>query len=134
MTGVIVDASATLAWLFEEGAYAERFDLMLGQSRLIAPSLWRLEVTNAVLVKERRKQITPNQGARFLKVLDALEIEFAPLSTTGGIEPLAQLARAHQLSSYDAVYLDLALARGLPLYTLDKNLYQAAQRAGVELA
>jgi predicted nucleic acid-binding protein len=134
MTGVIIDASATLAWLFEEGTHAERFDSMLGKLRLVAPSLWRLEVTNAVLVKERRQQITPQQGARYLKILEALEVEYVPLSIAVGMEPLAQLARAHQLSSYDAVYLDLALVRGLPLWTLDKNLRQAAQRAGVELA
>lgn len=39
----------------------------------------------------------------------------------------------HQLSSYDAAYLDLALAENLPRATLDNNLRAAAKRAGVEL-
>jgi len=43
------------------------------------------------------------------------------------------LAREHQLSTYDASYLDLAMRRGLPLATLDKSLRRAAGRCGVPL-
>jgi len=46
---------------------------------------------------------------------------------------LLSLARAHQLSSYDACYLDLALKRGLPLATLDKKLAHAAKTVGIEI-
>ena len=41
------------------------------------------------------------------------------------------LARAHQLSAYDAAYLELALRRGLPLATLDNPLKVAAAAVGV---
>jgi predicted nucleic acid-binding protein len=40
-------------------------------------------------------------------------------------------ARAHQLSAYDAVYLELARREGLPLATLDQRLRVAAKAAGV---
>lgn len=43
------------------------------------------------------------------------------------------LARAHQLSSYDASYLELAMRLGLPLATLDKDLAKAATSVGVPL-
>jgi predicted nucleic acid-binding protein len=39
------------------------------------------------------------------------------------------LAQTHQLSVYDAVYLDLALRKHLPLATLDNRLAAAACRA-----
>jgi predicted nucleic acid-binding protein len=39
---------------------------------------------------------------------------------------LLGLARAHDLSSYDASYLDLAMKKGLPLATLDQKLRKAA--------
>ena len=43
------------------------------------------------------------------------------------------LARAQNLSSYDAAYLELALRRGLPLAALDGKLKTAAQAVGVPL-
>jgi predicted nucleic acid-binding protein len=41
------------------------------------------------------------------------------------------LARTHNLSAYDAAYLELAVRRGLPLATLDDKLKTAATRIGV---
>jgi hypothetical protein len=41
------------------------------------------------------------------------------------------LARAHNLSVYDASYLELAVRRGLPLATLDDKLKAAARAVGV---
>ena len=43
------------------------------------------------------------------------------------------LARDHNLSAYDAAYLELAMRRGLPLATLDDKLKAAAQAVGVPL-
>jgi hypothetical protein len=51
----------------------------------------------------------------------------------GGFESIVRLSQQHQLSSYDAAYLDLAVVEGLPLATLDKNLRAAAKRAEIEL-
>jgi predicted nucleic acid-binding protein len=45
---------------------------------------------------------------------------------------IAHLARTHQLSSYDAAYLELAIRRGLPLACLDGKL-KAAAAAGVTM-
>jgi predicted nucleic acid-binding protein len=44
-----------------------------------------------------------------------------------------KLARAHDLSSYDASYLDLAMKKGLPLATLDQKLRAAAQSVKVPI-
>jgi predicted nucleic acid-binding protein len=43
------------------------------------------------------------------------------------------LARAHNLTSYDASYLELAVRVGLPLATLDTRMRDAAIAAGVQL-
>jgi predicted nucleic acid-binding protein len=43
------------------------------------------------------------------------------------------LARAHDLSAYDAAYLELARREGLPLATEDAPLRAAAERVGVAL-
>ena len=41
------------------------------------------------------------------------------------------LANAHALSVYDAMYLELAVRMQMPLATLDRALLEAAQSAGV---
>jgi predicted nucleic acid-binding protein len=41
------------------------------------------------------------------------------------------LARLHNLSLYDAAYLELAVRRGLPLATLDDKLKGTAAAVGV---
>jgi len=46
---------------------------------------------------------------------------------------ILRLCRQHQLSSYDAAYLDLAQIEGVPLATLDKNLRAAAKACSVDL-
>jgi predicted nucleic acid-binding protein len=38
-----------------------------------------------------------------------------------------QLARQHHLTAYDATYLESSLRRGLPLFTLDRDLAAAAR-------
>ncbi len=44
------------------------------------------------------------------------------------------LALEHNLSAYDAVYLELAQRRGLGLATMDRKLRLVAQQAGVRVA
>ena len=46
---------------------------------------------------------------------------------------LLPLCRTHQLTSYDALYLELALRRHLPLATLDESLRRAAKKLGIKL-
>jgi predicted nucleic acid-binding protein len=46
---------------------------------------------------------------------------------------LLALARAHNLSSYDASYLDLSMRKGLPLATLDTRLREAAKKTDVPI-
>ena len=43
-----------------------------------------------------------------------------------------RLARAYDLTAYDAVYLELALRERRSLATLDRKLARAAEDAGVE--
>jgi predicted nucleic acid-binding protein len=133
MARLVIDASVTLAWLFDEDSGAARVKPVLDRSELLAPWLWRLEVTNAVLVRERRKIVTEAQAFRLLGLLDELTIELMPEPVARTASGLAQIARPHQLSAYDAIYLDLAIRLGLPLFTRDGNLRAAAARVGVPL-
>ncbi|MGA2440901.1 MAG: type II toxin-antitoxin system VapC family toxin [Tepidisphaeraceae bacterium] len=133
MPRIIIDASTTLAWLFDEDASAAHVGNVLEASDLVAPWLWRLEVTNAILVRQRRKLLTEAQSFRLLYLIDELAIDLIGEPATRTATRLAETARPHQLSAYDAVYLDLAVRLGLPLFTRDNNLRAAATRIGVKL-
>lgn len=93
--------------------------------------MWRLEVVNVILVRERRRQITQAQGTRLLEALEALEIEIVGDPANRTLSSLALTARPHQLSAYDAISLDFAISLALPLFTDDVNLRGAAERMGV---
>ena len=47
------------------------------------------------------------------------------------IDRLLSLCRTHDLTSYDATYLELAIRRNLPLATLDSDLRKAAISLGI---
>ncbi len=131
MAGCLIDASITLAWLFNEGGRGVALDRQIEPLELFAPWLWRLEVVNVILVRERRRQITQAQGTRLLEALEALDIEVVGEPVNRTLSSLAQTARPHQLTAYDAIYLDLAISLALPLFTNDGNLRIAAERVGV---
>jgi predicted nucleic acid-binding protein len=46
---------------------------------------------------------------------------------------LLALCRSHRLTSYDAIYLDLAVRWSLPFATLDEDLRKGAKTLGVRL-
>ena len=129
----VLDASSTLSWLFRETDHAEQLEVLLLGHAWIVPSLWRLEIVQAVTRRERQKRYTSVEGSRLLRVAESLNLEFAAEPADRTLLSLAALSRPHQLSAYDAVYLDLAIRRGLPLLTNDQNLRDAAERVGVTL-
>ena len=100
---------------------------------MLVPVVWPLEVVNILLVAVRQKAITPSQLETFVADLKELPVEIDLEGVGRSYSSILRISRQHQLSSYDAAYLDLALVEGLPLATLDKNLRAAAKRTGVEL-
>ena len=129
----VLDCSITLAWFFEDetDAYADAVRDSLASVSAVVPSLWPLEVANALLVGERRKQTTEAKATAFLTLLKSLPITTDDETATRAWQEALHLARARNLSAYDAAYLELALRLGLPLATLDRPLTAAAKAVGV---
>ena len=76
----------------------------------------------------------PAETARFLAILATFPITLDDETVAPAwFDTVHHLARAQNLSSYDAAYLKLALRRGLPLAALDGKLKTAAQAVGVPL-
>ena len=130
---IVIDASTPLAWAFDEDDFADRFASQFSSERLLAPPIRRLEVVNVILRNERHQLMTPEQGNRTLAALDAIAVEIVDLQSGHTLEQLAGFARPHQLTAYNAAYLDVALSASATLLTLNQNLKDAATRMGVSL-
>ena len=131
----VLDGSVTMAWYFKDemNDYANAVRDGLDQNQAVVPSLWPLEVANAVVMGERRKRSTPAQAATWLSFLSALPIVIDGETSARAWGDTLGLARAYSLSAYDAAYLELAMRRGVQLATLDDKLKAAAAAAGVPL-
>lgn len=129
----VVDASVTLAWCFEDEATTETEAILdlLSDDTAIVPSLWELEVSNVLLIGERRRRLTESQTARFIALLGQLPILVDSASVDMGA--VIAVGRHHALTAYDAAYLVLAEREGVPLATLDTKLRHACQAVGVRL-
>jgi predicted nucleic acid-binding protein len=133
--GIVIDASVALAWCFPDEAtdYADGVLVALDGRTAMVPAIWSLEITNALLVGERRKRIRQPEVRRFVELLKGLSIleDGQPFADT--VSNILPLAREHDLSAYDAAYLDVAVRHGAPLATLDKALQKAGRAAGVKI-
>jgi len=129
----VLDASATLAWCFEDETTAPALSMLerLREQEALVPPLWLLELANGLVVAERRGRITRAESTRFLGLVGELPIRIDQTSTLDLASSVMELAREYELSAYDAAYLELALRLGRPLATLDERLRSAADRAGV---
>ncbi len=130
---IVLDCSMTLAWFFEDEATPETDALFLalpGMS-VVVPDLWYLELANSLNVALARKRTDEKRIAQFVEMLLKQPIAVDHASASRALSEVRPLARKHQLSVYDAVYLDLALRTKRPLATLDKKLVAACDSAAV---
>jgi len=131
----VIDNSVVMTWCFkdEENPYADDILDSLENATAYVPSIWPLEVGNVLLVAERKKRLSEADSIRFIALLTELPIIIEQESPERMIKEIFALARKHELSSYDASYLDLAMRKGLPIATLDNNLIDAAKRSQVPI-
>ena len=132
MSGLVVDASVVVAWLFddEDEPRADKALERLAEDGALVPQLWHLETRNALLTAERRGRLSSEDVTERLDALKGL-----PIATDEGpgLQAAFELARAYGLSLYDALYLELARREGAELATLDGPLSRAAASEGVTL-
>jgi len=132
---LVLDASVALAWAFEDETtpYTEAVLETLSQGKAMVPSVWPLEIGNAMVVAERRGRLKEADTVRFLALLRQLPIAVECESVERVFSDVVRLAREQRISVYDASYLDLAMRLGVPLATQDEELQRAAARCGVNI-
>ena len=131
----VLDASVTMAWLFEDEATRSTESILnrLETEEALVPTLWVYEVGNVLLMAERRKRIKEAQARRFTQLLESLPIRLSDPRHHSLWSNAVVVARQHGLSVYDGTYLDLAMREGMPLATRDKALRRAAKKVGLEI-
>lgn len=117
----VVDASAVLAVLFREPGFADVLAELPARG-MIAPPLLPVEVANVARGKVRRGEVTRADAEALLASFDRWRVVRVDVRARDAWD----VAFAHDLPVYDASYLQLALARRLPLFTLDAELRRAA--------
>lgn len=129
MRSLVVDCSTAIAWtmLDESSVLAVAALERLRAGGGVAPQIWWAELRNALLTAERRGRIPRAGTDAALAALDDLPI--VPDCTPSGAMVL-RIAREHDLTVYNALYLELALRLSCPLATLDQELAMAAVEAG----
>jgi predicted nucleic acid-binding protein len=132
----VADASVAVAWVHPAQATSETdamLDALADGAMLEVPALWPLEVANALLMLVRRRRLEPGERAIALDWLRLLPVRLDSEAAALGFSRLSELAEHHQLSVYDAGYLELAMRRRLPLACNDGPLRKAAKRARIDL-
>jgi len=131
----VVDCSIAMAWLFHDEATPKTAALLdrLAAETALVPAWWFIEITNVLAMAERKGRVSAPQSDAFIADLGKLAIERDNEGPERAFTHLLSLCRRHRLTSYDAIYLDLAIRRSLPLATLDDDLRRAAHKLGVGL-
>jgi len=96
------------------------------------PILWLYEVVSVLAKAQRTESITADKAHGFLEDLKSLDITVDENSFSHTFGDVHRLAVEYGLSGYDAAYLELAMRKALPLATLDEDLREASQSAGIQ--
>ncbi len=133
MTAFVVDASALLAWCFQDEWPNDRAKLMdrLVDGGMAAPAHLPLEITNIVWESERRRRISEADALDFIDTVEDLGVRIDSETPRRAWRDIYPLARAEKLTTYDAAYLELAMRIKATLVSKDTDLVRAAKRRGV---
>jgi predicted nucleic acid-binding protein len=130
--GVVLDASAALAWILPKQATPAAAALLKESNSLdfAAPDIFEWEVRNVLLTLDRRGVLQDGDYDLAVAIYDSLEVRLGPPVLE--VDQLAALARRSRLSLFDASYLALALDRDWSLASRDEALLAVAKAQGVE--
>lgn len=135
MADLVLDASAACSLCFEDeaGPAGDRLLDALQGGEIWVPALFSWEVANVLLMAEKRQRLSQADRVEFLQLLESLALQLDPASTAVVWHDVIHLAQQCNLTAYDAAYLELAMRRGLPLASMDRQIVQAARTLGVPL-
>ena len=133
---VIIDNSVALAWVLpdEKSDSAEAVLEWVIEAGAYVPFIFPAEFSNGLTMAVRKQRINKaERSIAFDRITNVLHI-IADAEGPSRMNVVIELADAHELTVYDALYLELAQRLRLPLATFDKQLVRAARQTDVSLA
>ncbi|MFL6692368.1 MAG: type II toxin-antitoxin system VapC family toxin [Ramlibacter sp.] len=135
MKPIVIDASAAAGWLIPDEQH-DMADLHYARARsrqglYHAPALWIWEVGNTLTMAYRRNRLPRTHFERGLELVSQAHVEIDAVPTLHRRSQVLRLAEAHQLTYYDASYLELVVRLNGTLVSRDAALVRAAQACGI---
>jgi predicted nucleic acid-binding protein len=135
MKPIVMDASAAAAWVMPDEARESALDLYIQarseRSLFHAPQLWPWEMGNMLVMGHRRKRISAKDVEKGLHILAAANINLDAAPDLHRQAQIGRLSLTHDLTYYDAAYLELVLRLNGQLASLDTKLLAAARACGI---
>ena len=139
MPNLVLDNSVAMRWCFKDGSQTDLMyantvlDSLAAGYTFLVPNLWHLEAANVVVRAQKRQWLTTQQMHQFLDLVGQLPLTVDNHTAQQAMSATILLASQHNLSAYDAAYLELALRHQAPLATLDADLRKAANKINVPI-
>ena len=133
MITLVIDASATAPLVLDDergDVVPEAFDAV-ASGTCIAPGNWPYEMANVIWKTLRAKRIIASEVDLIRDALAVFAVKIDRESVGEALTRTLDLAITHNLTAYDAAYLELAIRRTAALASHDADLRAAARREGI---
>lgn len=100
----------------------------------VAPALLRFEFANLLRSNVRRGRIAVTSLDRLYGTFQSMPIDLFWSDSHAITREILQLAVEHELTAYDAAYLELSIRLNATLVSLDADLVKAARASNVAVA
>jgi predicted nucleic acid-binding protein len=135
MVAIVIDASAAAPWVLpdERTSFSENFyaQVCVTPNTYHAPAIWLWELGSLLISAVIRKRMTAALAQEGLEHLKQCQIQLANPPSAHKQSQILRLALTHDLSYYDASYLELVLSLNGQLASKDSQLVTAAKACGV---
>lgn len=131
----VLDVSVPLRWLVVARAnqYATGVLSYMSSTTVAVPGGWPLLFAERVRQEEQTASVTPAESDHFLSGFRYFSVAVDSDGLTRTWDDVLRLARSHDLTVWDAQFLELALRLNLPLATDAPDLTAAAHALTVPI-
>src|SRR5436189_4142039 len=120
----VADVSFIAGWLLPDEANMATSKLLTahdaGRVELQVPHLWLYELANLLISAHRRNRLTSEQLLEAQSAYETVRCVFHDQTDPVCRRRILRLAEEHQLTGYDAAYLELADRLRIPMLTKDE--------------
>ena len=136
MNKFVIDCSTTISLFLPDEKNIDYTNIIYNQlenTDCVVPSLWCYEIANVLLSCKKRKRLNDKQINEIANLIYKLPIEIENNNFQFLHNNVFSIASLHELSIYDASYIELAIRFNCSLATLDKKLIDVAKKLNIGL-